>query len=549
MALLVLGSAVEAKDPEITISVLQHQMFEGSKIMFELKGVASHRLRWDFGDGAASVGGQKANHIYRSRGMYKVTVTDLEGKLAAPLEKRLTILKEGREVLVPDGVHYTGVPLKLKVRKFIKPSVRWDMGDGTVKTGGWSMTHTYKTAGVFTINVVDYAGQGDKRISATITLTADNRVLTLPVDALAGEPVDIQLQNAAGGNFHWVFSDGQQAAGTWVKQKVFHRAGAVTVTIEDRSGKYPPKKGSFTVKPDRRELSSSDSFALPEEVLEFEARRFRGPVKWEFGDGTVKTGGSSAETHLYRKPGRYKVTARDFNGKSSRVFTQTVTVGEFSPDFSLNRLEIAFTGGKYYKVTSRKGAPPSYYVKIKAVGRGILRGRWILNGHPMDLFSVTLSGNRIVELQGKQVPVLPMNENGDHYFTLEFTNYKTSGIQRIPYIRYFVTETGEIGIVSPRTGAKVSSAKTLKLEWEWESRFKKENRRYQVLVSEIPVQFLTPAQMAAKWKTVGSGNRYQLDVSGFKHGAWLYWQVRAVSGSDHREVLTTSDFTSFKLAK
>lgn len=549
MVLLLSAFPVEAVDPEITIIALPHQMFEGAKIMFELKGVDSHRLRWEFGDGAASVGGQKANHVYKERGVYKVIVTDLEGKLDAPLEKRLTILKEGREVLVPGGVLYPGVNVKLKVRKFIKPTVRWDMGDGTVKTGGWAMSHMYKTAGVFTVKVTDYAGQGDKQISAAVTVSADNRSLILPRDGLAGEPVDVQLKNTAGGDFHWLFSDGQRASGTSLKQKIFHRAGTVNVTVEDRSGKYPPLKGSFTVKPDRRELKSSDSFALPEEALEFDALHFRGPVKWDFGDGTVKTGGSGQEPHAYNKPGRYTVTVRDENGKSPKTFTQNVTVGEFSPGFNINLLEVSFSGGKYYRVTSKKGHPPSYYVKIKAAGRGILKGRWILDGHPVELFSVTLLPNRVTELRGNQVPLLPLTDTGDHYFTLEFTNYPPSGFQRIPFIRYFVTETGEIVITSPAPGAKVSSANVLPLKWEWESRFKKEDLRYQLLVSEIPVQFLTQEQVTAAWKTVGSGNRHQLDVSGFKRGAWIYWQVRAVSGRDNKEVLTISNYASFKLTK
>jgi PKD repeat protein len=545
---MVLIPSLQAKDPEITTSVAPQYLFEGSKIMFEVKHTDSKRLRWEFGDGSAAIGGPKHNHIYKSRGMYKVKVYDLESNFQGPIEKRLTILKEGREIILENQVFFPGIPVKIRTRKFITPSLEYDFGDGTIKIGGQSITHAYKTSGTFTIKVTDYAGRGPKKITKPITITPDNRSIVLPNEIIAGEPVDIRMKNAAGGNFTWEFSPGQRASGLFIKQMAFQRPGNVKVTIKDTTGKYPSLTQNFMVKPDNRKLKTSLTFALPEESVRIEALRFRGPIKWDFGDGTVRTTSSKTGTHRYKENGRYTITARDFNGNSPKVFSQTITVNELTPGFQINLLEIAFTDGKYYQVVSRKSPPPLYYVKMKALGRGILKGKWIVDEQVIGLFEVLLHQNKIVDLRGNRVISLPLIDTGIHHFTIEFTNYTFPQTSRIPILRYFVTETGAIEILSPGPGAKVTETKSLQLQWKWASKFKKKGYGYQLLVSEIPVQFLTEDRIIAAWKAVGSKNQYRLDVSAFKPGKWVYWQVRAV-GPDGEEVLTTSDISSFKLAK
>jgi PKD repeat protein len=545
---MVLIPSLQAKDPEITTSVAPQYLFEGSKIMFEVKYIDSKKLRWEFGDGSVAIGGPKHNHIYKERGIYKVKVFDLESNIQEPIEKRLTILREGREIILENQVFFPGIPVKIRTRKFITPSLQWDFGDGTIKIDGQSINHTYKTSGTFTIKVTDYAGRGPKKITKPITITPENRTIMLPKEIIAGEPVDIQLKNAAGGNFTWEFSPGQRASGLFLKQMTFQRPGNVTVTVKDTTGKYPPLTQNFPVKPDNRKLNASLTFALPEESVRFEALQFRGPVKWDFGDGTVRTTGSKTETHQYEENGRYTITARDFNGNSPKVFSQTITVNELTPGFQINLLEIAFTNGKYYQVVSKKSPSPLYFVKMKALGRGILKGKWIVDEQVIGLFEVLLHQNKIVDLRGNRVISLPLMDTGNHYFTIEFSNYTVPQTSMIPILRYFVTESGAIEILSPEPGAKVTKTKSLPMQWKWTSKFKKKGYSYQLLVSEIPVQFLSENQITTAWKTVGSKNRYHLDVSAFNPGKWVYWQVRAV-GPDAKKVLTMSDISSFKFAK
>ncbi|UCH96514.1 MAG: hypothetical protein JSV88_06600 [Candidatus Aminicenantes bacterium] len=552
LALVFLVPGANTNAAEIILPSAPEFLFEGTEILFEVKGINSSRFRWEFGDGTTKIGSRRITHVFKGRGTFNVKVFYLEGKLEKFITKRIKIVKDDREIVIFGQAFYPGVPVEMEARNFIDRSVRWDFGDGKDQKLGRSVTHIYNRSGTFTVKAVDFGGRGTKKIIKPITINKDNRSIVVPKEIIAGEAAELQLKNAPGGDYTWEFSDGQRASGLSIKTAVFKRAGMVTVRVTDRSGRYPPLTQKITVKPDNRQLKSSLDFALPEEAVWFEAVQFRGPtVTWNFGDGTGKTNGSKRETHVYQQTGRFKVTARDFNGTSQKTFSTNLIVSELSPNFRLNLLEIAFTNGKYYQVAPLRQSPPAYYVRMKALGRGILRGKWILDGQPIGLFSLLLHENKIGELKGNAVPALPLKDAGIHDFTIAFTNYTFT--RGIPNIRYFVTEADALQIQSPGPGARVPWQESLQLQWRWPDPYtsKKWNPTYQVIVSEIPIQFLTDEQISSKWKDAGKQNQYRLDLSSLrdknKKGTWIYWQVRALTpGGD---LLTVSEISSFKLVK
>jgi PKD repeat protein len=547
---LSLSPDLTAKDPEIIIPDAPPYLLEGSAVNFEVKNIDSHRLRWEFGDGVMEMGGRKISHVFKGRGNFNLRVSDLEGKFKDPVTLRVKIVKDDREIVVIGQVHYPGIPVKMEARGFLDRSVRWDFGEGPDQKLGRSVTHTYQRGGTYTVKATDWGGRDTKKIFKEIRINEDNRSLTFPPEIIAGEPVSISLINARGGDFSWEFSDGQRTSGVLLKAVVFKRPGNLKVTLTDQSGQYPPLSRDFTVKPDNRGLKTSHTFALPEEEIRFETQHFRGSsVYWDFGDGMTKNSGPKQVTHDYREKGRYTVTARDFNGDSPVLFSQVVNVKELSPDFRLNFLEIAFQDGQYYQVAPLKNAPPSYYVKMKAMGRGILRGKWIVDQQTIGLFQVLLHQGKIADLRGNRVPTLPMRDLGNHDLTIEFTNYTFP--QQIPVIRYFITETDALRLIYPEPGSKVTptSAGTVQLKWKSADPYmqKKWEHSYQIIISELPLQFLSNDQM--EWKEMDKETQYTLDLSPYlaKGDQWLYWQVRAVKpGGD---ILTVSEVSTFKLVK
>jgi PKD repeat protein len=539
-----------------TIDVGSQYLFEGSTIFFEVKGLPgrSQDLNWDFGDGTVKRGGRKAAHVYRRSGGFTVKVyerTDPEN----PVESRIRILKDNRRIVLPHETLIKGAPAKIEGQEFIDSSIWWDFGDGSAEQrGGRSMTHTYTRTGTFKIRAVDFDGDDTKKIIKKIRVREDNRSLVLPDEILEGEPVDITMRNGEGGHYTWEFSDGKTQTGTSIISRIFEKAGTVTVTIKDKTEKFPPLTKKIKVMPDNRQLKAETTFALPNESVAFDFLNFRGKkVKWNFGDGVVTQNAPPRIKHTFKKTGRYRVTAVDFNGKSTKPFTRDIRIDYLSPNFQLTLMEIAFDNGKYYKVTGKDMIPPSYYVKLKARGRGIIKGKWILDGTVIGLFETILKENQTAVLDRSSVVRLPVFDPGIHHFTLDFTNYTSP--MRIPFIRYFVTEGGEIEITHPLPGEKMSAHASLLLKWRlkaWENlKYLKQrdekDLQYEIAISKVPFQFLQDSQV--QWKTVGSKTEYtylfpQGPTGPTSVNDWVYWQVRLVDRSG--TVLTTSGMASFK---
>ncbi len=230
-----------------------------------------------------------------------------------------------------------------------------------------------------------------------------------------------------------------------------------------------------------------------------------------------------------------------FAVESQDTLNQQEGVSELTPHFQIQFLELAFSNGKYYQVTGLKNPPPTYYLKIKALGSGILKGKWLLDQQPIGLWEVVLKPGQITDLRGRDVRPLPLKDTGMHKLTIEFSNYSFN--RQLPTLRYFVAESGAIRIKFPEPGSKVPSTDSFGLSWQFNPQL--DELSYQILISEIPLQFLTDEQMV--WHPVGNTDNYRPDLTTFKAGTWIYWQVRAVNSSGR--VTTTSEIASFKLIK
>ena len=292
------------------------------------------------------------------------------------------------------------------------------------------------------------------------------------------------------------------------------------------------------VLPDIRSLKSSAGFILPREAVTFTAQNFKGPgIRWDFGDGTVKENGQATETHVYAALGRYQVKAVDFNGRSSKVFSADVVVADMTPGFEISALEFAFDNGKYYRVVGKNSAAPGYQLRIKAKGRGVLTGQFMLDNMSIGLFQLVVQENQAAVLPKAQMPALPVIDMGLHELTLKFSNYEFN--QRIPVIKYFVTNAGVIQIASPAIDARVPAREKVSLRWTIE----RKKPQFEIAISAVPFQFLDDKRIV--WLPLGADPSYLFDPGPYKPGAWIYWQVRLLNES--RQVQTTSEIASFKL--
>ncbi len=512
-------------------------IWEGAEISLAAANFQSADLRWDFGDGQASGGTARTTHRYARPGSYRVRVSETVGAAVATAEKVVSVSPDPRQLVVRPQTMVAGVESELQALRFRGPTVAWDFGDGTRRSGGLQERHIWSRPGQYVVRAVDHGGSDARTFEQAVQVETDTREIVLPTEVIEGEPVDIALRNASGGSFSWRFGDGQGGSGAVASGRVFRSPGLQRVTVDDASKRYPPLQKQFMVVADNRALQSKALFALPEEALRFQAVNFRGPrVRWDFGDGTVREG-ANAESHAYARSGRFRVTATDFSGQSRKPFSLEVVVAEQSPDFAIHTLQLTFADGAYYKMAGRNTLPPGYNLMLKTSGRGILRGQILLDGAPLALFHLLVTGG-VTSLPDSQKPRLPLIDLGLHRLTVKFENF--GGLPRVPILRYFVAENEGIRITSPLPGSRLPAGRGVVLHWKRPL----SRSRFQVTVSEIPLQFLSDNQI--EWRDAGEVQSMKLQLGAFKPGAWVYWQVREVDGD---RVLSMSDYASFRVAE
>jgi len=511
-------------------------VFAGSEVYLQLKNGLGPAVLWEFSDGVKKKDNLRMKRVFPRAGQILVKAFDANGEAKVPVSQRIQVLDDNRTIESVYAKHFVGVDVDVVARGFRDNTVEWDFGDGRKILGPTRMTHKYNAPGMFRIHAVDFRGRDGKTIDLQIQVSDDNRSIKAPGSIRSGDPVTLELSGVQGGQFQWDLGSAGRNSGLIARNVTFPAAGRIPIRITDNSDTYPPFSAFLMVQPDNREIKAP-KFALPGDKVSLEAANFDGPkVAWNFGDGHQQVLSGKAATHTFAKTGNYRITASDDGGTSDKAFTKTLRVVELAPEFTLQRMELAFSTGKAYMVVPRKSAPPSYALRLMSTGRGVLKGRWILDDQVMGMFSMLLKDGQVADMKRSQMPRLPVMDVGLHTLSVEFTNYRFSG--RTPYLRYFVSAGGAILLVSPESGEKISSQGKVVLKWKPVRRA----TQYETAISQIPFQFLSEKKIP--WKAVKKKDHLVLDMKSLKKGDWIYWMVRGKNDSDR--VITTSEIGSFR---
>jgi len=264
-------------------------IFEKCEVKITTRNFNSSMLKWEMGDGTIRNGGKEFTYKYLKPGNFIVKVYDFEGKSNIPVQMRLNVSKENREIFTRKKSIFVGSDVEFEARNFIDNRVRWNFGNGIEKRGSRKISHKFRRAGTFKVFALDFDGKGSKKIELTFNVVRDNRRLEFGKDLIAGVPVSIKMNNSNGGTFEWKFPDGKKASGQNPGEVIFNTPGIKEIIVSDRSGLYPPLKKTITILPDTRTLEVERGTILKNENLKVFAKNFKGmQVKWDFGDGTPK---------------------------------------------------------------------------------------------------------------------------------------------------------------------------------------------------------------------------------------------------------------------
>ncbi|MBL3535639.1 MAG: PKD domain-containing protein, partial [gamma proteobacterium endosymbiont of Lamellibrachia anaximandri] len=152
--------------------------------------VDTHTVEWNFGDGSATVSGSLTpSHTYADNGVYTVTlaVTDKDGGvgidiLIVTVNNVAPSVDAGADQMFNEGdtANFSG--------SFSDPgsvdthTIEWNFGDGTTENGSLTPSHTYPTAGVYTVTltVTDKdGGVGSDTLTVTVQAGAVQTIFNL----------------------------------------------------------------------------------------------------------------------------------------------------------------------------------------------------------------------------------------------------------------------------------------------------------------------------------------------------------------------------------
>jgi len=314
---------------------------------------------WDFGDGVILTK-QNPTHTYSIAGIYTVKETvrndaseDTETKIdfitvTAPMENvdpvntaplvtasPVDIVNADFSASVTSGK----VPLTVKFtdQSTGSPNTwKWNFGDGSDLIMEYNPTHTYSTAGVYTVKetVSNENGKDTEIKTNYITVTAtDSLNADFSASSTSGEaPLTVTFSDKSTGSptlWSWDFGDG--ATSTEKDPTHEYAAGTYTVRLEvqNSAGSDTAFKGITVEEPTR--AHADFTWDIPSEddplTVKFTDTSIGSPTSWswEFGDGATST--EKDPTHEYAA-GTYTVKLEVQNSAGSDTASKEITVEE-----------------------------------------------------------------------------------------------------------------------------------------------------------------------------------------------------------------------------
>jgi PKD repeat protein len=261
-----------------------------------------------------------------------------------------------KTISVSPAIPTAGQPAQFTAANFQTPnSIRWNMGDGTIyhkpmsvsrksdsPLAASSITHTYATAGSYTVRAYDYNGDDSTPATLVVTVNYPNRSISYtPAKPKAGQPVQFIAINFLSAAIDWTFGDGQIISGG--AASITHTyANRGTYTVTARESKTTNEKVTIYITvtdPDRR-ISYHPQNPRVDQLVSFTASGFlTSAIDWNFGDGTISQNGNVSQSHRYQNPGNYIVSAKDSSINHTPI-SVSIAVGAENRFIQVNPQEI-----------------------------------------------------------------------------------------------------------------------------------------------------------------------------------------------------------------
>ena len=297
---------------------------------------------WDFGDGSGALE-PNVEKKWDEQGIYLVslTVTNSAGEQSIQTTE-ITIVPE--TVLIPPQADFVFDRNTIEVGESVTFESRtvgeadlleWDFGDGDSSIGP-EATHTYDTAGTFTVTLSASNPAGETVASTVVTVLVGVEPPTAAIASLPTSIVNGQFVTLRSASLNeptrliWDLGDGTRASGQSVQHQ-WANPGTyrVRLTAENSEGSDTAVADVVVgrrVDPPVSQFTQSATEVLVGERVTFTSLSLNNPTRliWNFGDDTTANGQTT--TKSWSRPGRYRVTLRATNDAGTNRTGVTVTV-------------------------------------------------------------------------------------------------------------------------------------------------------------------------------------------------------------------------------
>ncbi|WP_321508609.1 PKD domain-containing protein [uncultured Methanoregula sp.] len=309
---------------------------------------------WSFGDGDTSTA-QNPTHTYTRAGTYTVTLaaTNAGGSNTVTTAEYVTVT---RPVIAPVAYFVSNVTSGTEpvAVQFLDTSTNsptsavWAFGDGSTAAGP-SPSHTYTSAGVYTVTLTVTNAAGSNTVTRTGYITAGAPVTDVPVAWFVSTmnsgtvPQTVQFIDASTNfpySWVWLFGDGD----TSTAQNPLHtytRIGTynVTLTATNAWGNHTVTRDNYIIVSSSIPVASFVSAPLSGTAplaVRFTDTSTNSPTLWDwvFGDGSVSA--MQNPSHVYTIPGVYTVSFSAINaaGRGTVIRSDYISVSVLQPPVS-----------------------------------------------------------------------------------------------------------------------------------------------------------------------------------------------------------------------
>lgn len=345
------------------------------ELSFIDQSIGALTWNWEFGDGGTSTL-QHPVHVYPAYGVYNVRLIVTNGGCADTIPLAIRTVNENPDFIADRLVACKQALINFSVTNIDPTNITnyaWNFGDGvTINTASPTTSHTYTTAGTYTVTLVttDVYGCNDNAARTNyIRVNGPTAAFDpVPVAGCAGLTATFTDQSTTDGvnaltSWQWNFGDGIiQNFSAPPFQHTYTTPGtfAVQLTVRDAAGCVDSVTvPNLVITTDPVPLfNSPDTLTCPAAAVRFINTSLPAGVSssWEFGDGGTSTTGSPV--YSYANPGTYtvKLTITDANGCSDSLIRNTYILVD-TPDANFTIVdsissclpfEIAFTNTSTY---------------------------------------------------------------------------------------------------------------------------------------------------------------------------------------------------------